>query len=67
MVVIPILTAEKKAKHVLVTFDGNHSYTIHGWFPFINKLEDKYLTDFGLDRPKCWSIPIKDLFNINDI
>ena len=26
------------------------------------KLEDKYLTDFGLDRPKCWSIPIKDLY-----
>ena len=62
-----IRPSEKKAKYVLVTFDGNHSYTIHGWFPFITKLEDKYLTDFGLDRPKCWSIPIKDLYNINDI
>ena len=58
---------EKKGRYVLITYDGNHTYTIQGWFPYFTKLDDKYLTDFGLDRPKCWSIPIKDLYNINDL
>lgn len=58
---------EKKAKYVLVTYEGEHTYTIQGWFPYYSKLEDKYLTDFGLDRPKCWSIPLKNLYNIYDI
>lgn len=58
---------EKKGKYVLITYEGDHEYTLQGWFPYFNQLNDKYFTNFGLDRPKCWSIPIKDLYNINDL
>ena len=39
------------SKYVLITYDGNHTYTIQGSFPYFTKLDDKP-TDFGLDRPK---------------
>lgn len=58
---------EKKGKYVLITYEGDHTYTLQGWYPFFFNLDDKYLEDFGNDRPKCWSIPIKDLYNINDL
>jgi len=62
-----IRPSDKKAKFVLV-IDENPNFSIMGWFPHFQDLDTKYLTNFGIQtRPYCYAIPIKDLYDINDL